>query len=111
MINDKTFPARLTQYSHPAQVRQWLTKQQDLASHLILVVIDIDRLIIHEAADGKWLARLDWSEEQIVVSEPENIMLPYKFKVFNSALSFLDALLLHYFIKTSETRPKSAALA
>jgi len=111
MLNNKISPRRVTHYLHPAQVKQWLTKQQYLASHLILVVIDSDWLIIHESANGEWLARLDWSGEKIIVVEPENIMSPYAFRAFNSALSFLDALLLHHFIKTSETRVKSAARA
>ncbi len=111
MLHNKVSPRRVAQHSHPAQVKQWLTNQQALASHLILIVIDSNCLIIHKAAEGEWLARLDWSGERIIVLEPENITSPYEFRAFNSALSFLDALLLHHFIKTSETRVKSAAQA
>jgi len=93
------------------QVKEWLTKQQDLASHLVLIVIEADGLMIHAAARGEWLASLDWSGERIVVLELQNTSSPYEFRACNSALSFLDALLLHHFTKTAETRVKNASLA
>jgi len=111
MIDYRNSSTRIIQYSHPDQVECWLTKQQESSSYLIAIVTDTNRIIIHEAFTGEWLARLDWSEERIFVIEQENIMSPYEFRTFNSALSFLDALLLHHFIKTSETRVKSNALA
>ena len=111
MIDYRNSSTRMIQYSHPDQVECWLVKQQENSSYLIAIVTDTNRVIIHKAFTGEWLARLDWSGEQIIVIEQENIMSPYEFRTFKSALSFLDALLLHHFIKTSETRVKTNALA
>ncbi len=111
MLNHKTSSTRVTQHSRLVQVKEWLTKQQDLASHLVLIVIEADGLMIHAAARGEWLASLDWSGERIVVLELQNTSSPYEFRACNSALSFLDALLLHHFTKTAETRVKNASLA
>ncbi len=110
MPNYKTSPTQASRHSGPTQVKEWLEKQKYLASNLILIAIDNDCLIVH-AAKGEWLASLDWSGKQITVIEPENVVSPYAFRAFNSALSFLDALLLHHFIKTSETRVESVARA
>ncbi len=111
MIDYRNSPTRIIHYSHPSQVECWLTKQQDNSPYLVAIVTDTDKVIIHKAFTGEWLARLDWSGERIVVIEPGNIMSPYEFGTFNSALSFLDALLLHRFVKTSATHVKSNALA
>ena len=102
MLNCKISPTRVAQHSLPAQIKEWLTKEQCLKYNLILVAIDNDRLTIHEAAGGEWLASLNWSGKWIIVEEPKNITFPYEFREFNNALSFLDALLLHHFTRTSE---------
>jgi hypothetical protein len=111
MIDYRNSSTRIIQYSHPDQVECWLVKQQENSSYLIATVIDTNRFIIHKNFTGEWLARLDWSGEKIIVVEPENVMSPYEFRTFNSAFRFLDALLLHHFIKTSETPVKSNVLA
>jgi len=67
--------------------------------------------MIHAAAGGEWLVSLDWSGKRIVIVELQNTSSPYEFRALNSALSFLDALLLHHFTKSAETRVKNASLA
>ncbi len=110
MIDYRNSSTQIIQYSHPDQIECWLAKQQENSSYLVATVSETNRIIIHEAFTGKWLARLDWSGEKILVIEPENAMSSYEFRTFNSALRFLDGLLLHYFIKVSETPVKSNAL-
>jgi len=109
MLNNRVSPRQVTQYLHPAQVEQWLAKHQEIASSFISISICSDWIVIHKSDNLEWIARLDWSGEKIIVIEPEAITSPYEFRAFNSALSFLDALLLHHLIKISETRVKSAA--
>lgn len=93
------------------QVREWLTNQKELASYFILIVIETDRLMIHTIDEGNWLASVDWSVSVITITDAQNVGSPYKFRGFKSALDFLDAFLLHKFIKISEINVKSAALA
>lgn len=111
MLSYKTPPSRVTQQSRSVQIREWLTKQKDLASCFILIVIEADRIMIHAAAEGDWLASVDWSSDIITVTEAQNVGSPYKFRGFKSTFTFLDALLLHQFAEISETREESSALA
>ncbi len=110
MLDYKTSPLRVTRHSRSAKVREWLTKQQELEAHFVLIAIETDRLMIHAAIEGDWLASLDWSGKQIIVTEADDVGSPYEFRGFKSAFTFLDAFLLHHFIKTSEARVKSATL-
>ncbi len=111
MLSYKTPPSRVTQQSRSVQIREWLARQKELASCFILIVIETDRLMIHTAAEGDWLASIDWSGNTITVTEAQNVGSPYKFRGFKSAFTFLDAFLLHQFTKVSETREESSALA
>ncbi len=101
MLNYKIPPAQVTRHSRSMQVKEWLTSQKELASRYILVVIEADRIMIHATADGEWLANLDWSGKAITVTDAQNVGLPYNFRGFKSAFTFLDAFLLHQFIKTA----------
>ena len=102
MFNRKTIPPRVSEHWSPVQVKDWLANQRYLVSYRAVTSIKNNRLAIHEMAGDEWIASLDWGGEWIVVIEPENVMSPYEFRAFNSALNFLDALLLHHFIKTTE---------
>ena len=111
MLNSEASPTQIIPRLRSAQVSKWLTKQQALASHFILVAIETDRLMIHAAAKGEWLADLDWGGKRILVTEAENVGLPHEFSGFNNAFAFLDALLMHHSVKTAEIDVESAALA
>lgn len=111
MLNSETSLPQVILRSRSAQVSKWLTKHQALASHLILVAIETDRLTIYAAAKGEWLAALDWSGGQIIVTEAERRGCLYDFAEFHNAFPFLDALLMHRFVKAAEISVESAALA
>ena len=111
MLNSEASSPQIILRLRSAQVSKWLTKQQALASHFILVAIEADRIMIHAAAKGEWLAVLDWTGEQIVVTEAGNISLSYEFVGVNTAFAFLDTLLIHRSIKAAEASVESVALA
>ena len=111
MLNYKASPTRVTQRSRFAQVREWLAKQKELSTHVILVVIENERIMIHSAAEGDWLVSVDWSTERIIIIEAQNVGSPYEFRTFKDASMFLDGMLTHYGVTAAELRMKLAPLA
>ncbi len=111
MFNYKIFQRPPNQKSPPAQVSDWITRQQNTTSLSIIISIENDHLIIRADVDNNLLLNLDWRTRKIIVTEVKSLSFLYEFREFKSAFAFLDALLLHYFIKTSATCLKIDALA
>ena len=102
MLNDKTPLARVTRHSRSLNIKEWLKNQKELTSGFILIVIETDQIMIHSVADGGWLGSIDWGDAIVIFTEAQNVGRPYKFRGLGSAFIFLDAFLLHHFLKTPE---------
>ena len=111
MLNYKIAPTRVTQRSRFSQVREWLAKQKELSTGVILVVIESEHITIHSAAEGDCLVNVDWSGDRIVITELQDMGSPYEFRTFRAASIFLDRMLTHYGVTAAELRVKLAPLA
>lgn len=69
MLNSETSPPQIILRLCSAQVSKWLTKQQALAFHFILIVIEADHIMIHAAAKGDWLTVLDWAASKLLLQK------------------------------------------
>ena len=111
MFNYKVFQRQVIQEPRPAQASDWVTQHQNSTSLSIKISVENDHLIILADINNNLLLNLDWAIQKLTVTEAKNLGFRYEFREFKSAFAFLDALLLHHFIKTPKTSVESAALA
>ncbi len=86
----------------------WLAVCQDTASHLLLAVIVGNRLTLYSAMSGNWLFSIDWSGETVILTEAEH-KNPYPFRDIQTALKFLNSLLMNYVTEVTESRSATTA--
>jgi hypothetical protein len=80
----------------------WVLNWQSSASHLLLVAMQENRLTVHSATNGEWLAGVDWCGPGLLVDEAQNDESPYQFSGHKEAFTFLDAVLMSYVAKATD---------
>lgn len=76
-----------------------------------MIVIETDRLMVHSVAGGEWLGSINWTDGIVTFIDARNVGFSYKFRGLKSAFTYLDAFLLHRFVKMPQTPVKIASLA
>jgi hypothetical protein len=102
MLGRETPVAPLTLSLRTLAASAWVNKWHTTASWVFLAAMTGDNLTLHSAAGGEWLVSVNWSSERVSVIE-RGESSPHRFSGMKTALTFLDALLLHYVAKIEET--------
>lgn len=79
----------------------WINKWQKTARGGLWVVSEPNGLTLRSIVLDRWLIKITWDAHQITVSQHGGIFI-YEFLGFDTALVFLDALLLHHVIVHEE---------
>ncbi len=78
------------------QANAWIKKWQTCAPHILLAAISGKFLTLHAVPSGTLLFTADWDSEGAMVNDPGTLEEPYQFRDVQSALIFLDGLLMSY---------------
>ena len=79
----------------------WISKWQKTARGGLWIVSEPNGLTLRSIVLDRWLIKITWDAHQITVSQHGGIFV-YEFRGFDTALVFLDALLLHHVIVHEE---------
>ena len=97
----------ITIRTRTAHANAWLRSWNDAAAHILLAVIEQNRITVRETATATRLLSITWGGSTVVVSEIQAQSAIYQFDNMPTAIVFLNALLTRLVADLTEPRPVS----
>lgn len=99
MASDPIASPPIIEHARTEQASAWIAKWQSRAPHLVLATLSGNSMTVHAVPSGMRMFALDWDNEEVTVNEAGSSEDDYRFREVQSALIFLDAVLVSYLVR------------
>jgi hypothetical protein len=90
-----------------AQAGAWLKSWNESAGHLLLAILEQNRISVRETVSVNRILSVEWDDKTVIVWEFQDSPRSYRFQDMTTAIVFLNAVLMRHVADLTEPRPVS----